>query len=231
MNIFKKIFNYIKGKFFFILNIIQIKRREKYLKKERERLENKSFTLIANNCNGCVLSHELGVRFNSQFVNLSINAADYITYLKKFDYYNSLDLVFIQDETKGYPVAKLESITINFIHYKSEEEARLKWEERKSRIDKENIYIIFTEQDGCTQYELEEFDKLPFKNKVVFTQRQYSDIESAIHVKKYENNPLGVHMFLDFKNRFSAQRNYDVFDFVSWFNGETDLNKLKKDVR
>ena len=36
-------------------------------------------------------------------------------------------------------------------------------------------------------------------------------------------------MFLDFENKFSVKRGYDVFDFVSWFNGEKNLLKLIKE--
>ena len=40
------------------------------------------------------------------------------------------------------------------------------------------------------------------------------------------NNPKGVNMFLEFKSSFSKKRNYGVFDFISWFNGESDLKLL-----
>ena len=107
--------------------------------------------------------------------------------------------------------------------------AEQKWEERKSRMNKDNMFIIFTEQNDCTEKCLQDFDKLPFDNKVVFTYKEHKDIKSAVFVKKYANDPLGVHMFLDFENHFSIRRNYDVFDFVEWFNGEKDLKKLMRD--
>ena len=225
----KKIPLYINGKLLKLLDAIQIKRRQAYLKRERLRLKNKEVTLISNNCNGGVLLHELGMRFNSPFVNINIPAGDYIKYLSHFAYYNSLTPSFDDSSDKKYPIGKLDDVTIEFIHYTSNEEAVAKWEERKKRMSEENLFIIFTEQVDCNAELVEAFDRLPFKNKVVFTYKQYEHLKSAVYLKEFKDNPLGVYMFLGFKNHFSLKRRYDVFDFVSWFNGETDLKKLLKD--
>lgn len=225
----EKVFSYIRQKTFTFLHYIQVKRRNLFLKKQRKQLNNKDFTLLSNNCNGGVLSHELGLRFNSPLVNLFINTPDYVKYLKDFDYYNSLPMSFVSDDKKKYPVGKLGDITIDFVHYKSPEEALSKWEERKKRIKKDNMFILFTEQNDCTEKCLKDFDNLPFENKVVFTYKKHNDIKSAVFVKKYEDSPDGVYMFLDFENCFSIRRNYDVFDFVSWFNGEKDLKRLMRE--
>ena len=100
---------------------------------------------------------------------------------------------------------------------------------KKKRINKENMFIIFTEQEDCTPQLVERFDKLPFKNKIIFTYKKYDHLSSAIYLKEFSKNPLGVHMFLSFKNHFSSKRKFDVFDFVSWFNGESEIKKLLKE--
>lgn len=227
--VIKKIPQYIKQKIFSVLYKIQLFRRKFVTNKQRRSLINKNFTLISNNCNGCVLLHELGLKFNSQFVNLFINSNDYIKYLKDFDYYNNMELSFDDDNDVSYPVGKLGDIRIDFVHYHSNDEAALKWNDRKKRINKENMFVIFTEQDGCTKECLDGFDELPFENKIVFTCNKYDDVKSSVFVKKYFGNTNGVVMFLSFKNKFSKKRNYDVFDFVSWFNGEKNLSKLMKE--
>ena len=220
---------YAKQKVFDFLDKIQLIRRKSIAKKQAKRLQNRDFTLISNNCNGGVLLKELGVRFNSQFVNLSISAKDYVEYLQDFDHYNNMELSFLEDTSVPYPIGVLGNLRINFVHFKSREEAKLKWDERKKRINKENMFIIFTDQEECTEEQIRMFDKLPYGNKIVFTRKEYNDIKSAVFVKKYSDNPKGVYMFLGFKNIFSSQRNYDVFDFVSWFNGERNLSKLMKE--
>ena len=45
------------------------------------RLKNKNFTLIANNCNGSLICHDLGIRYNSPFVNLYLEPKHFIKYL------------------------------------------------------------------------------------------------------------------------------------------------------
>ena len=222
-------FLYVRQKFFNFLNVVQIYKRKKKCKRLRKKLHNKDFTLISNNCNGCILLHELGLKFNSQFVNLFLSAEDYIKYLENFDYYNSLIPVF-DNTTQNYPIGRLKDIKINFVHYKTKEEALKKWEERKKRINKNNFFVIFTEQygvDGCSEDLLHRFDNLPYRNKIVFTCKKYENIKNSFFCKSYENNPLGVNMFYVFKNKFSVKRKYDIFDFVSWFNGEEDISKLR----
>ncbi len=46
--------------------------------------------------------------------------------------------------------------------------------------------------------------------------------------KFIKKNLKGVFMFLAFKLLYSKKRFVDIFDWVSWFNGEKDLSKLKK---
>ena len=67
--------------------------------RNRKRLKNHDFSLIANNCNGAFILHDLGMRFNSPFVNLWIKPDDYIKILSDlFKKYNS-DLKKTIDQT------------------------------------------------------------------------------------------------------------------------------------
>ncbi len=62
-------------------------------------------------------------------------------------------------------------IQIHFMHYGSEEEARVKWERRTARLLDERrrgveFFVKFCDCDGCTQAHLEQFARLPFKHKL-----------------------------------------------------------------
>ncbi|MDE6474829.1 MAG: DUF1919 domain-containing protein [Clostridia bacterium] len=59
-------------------------------------------------------------------------------------------------------------IKINGIHYKTFEELKNKWNERKMRVNYNNIFIIGSYRDGCTDELVERFCALPYKNKVFF---------------------------------------------------------------
>ena len=191
--------------------------RRRINKKNRSRLENHDITVFSSNCNGAFILHDLGLRFNSPFVNLYVKPDDYLRFLQKPKHYLACELKFIKDERKTHPIALLDDITIYFEHYSSEEEARTKWIDRSKRVSFDNLFIMFTDRDGCTYQNLLDFDALPYKNKVVFTHLPYPEIKSAFYLKGWEKEQsVGICSY--FINKISGKRYYDSFDYVSWFN-------------
>ena len=87
----------------------------------------------------------------------------------------------------------------------------------EKRINWDNLYILFTDRSGCTEQNLRDFDKLPYKNKVVFTHKPYPDIKSAYYIKGYESEGK-VGILSEWKNNKKIKRVLDQFDFVGWFN-------------
>lgn len=67
---------------------------------------------------------------------------DFIKYVKKLKYYSGLKLEFIKEPNITYPVGKLDDIKIYFMHYKSEEEAMQKWEERTKRLNYDDFDYV-----------------------------------------------------------------------------------------
>ena len=190
-------------------------KREKYNSKQKKKLKNKDISVIASNCNGALILHDLGVRFNSPFVNLWIKPKDYIKLLKNFDRYMAADLSEIFEDGITYPIGKLDDISIYFQHYDSFEQAKETWDERKKRIDKTNLFVLFTDRDGCTYEDLVEFDSLPY-NKVVFTNKPYPEIKSSFYIKGFENLESVGHCYEYMPGRIIKY--YDQFDYVKWFN-------------
>lgn len=184
--------------------------------RNRKKLQNRDFSLLASNCNGCILSHDLGLQFRSPFVNLWLYPGDYLKYLKDMDHYINSDLKFISEEGIDYPVALLDDIRIYFQHYHSKEEAAEKWTERTKRINRNNLFILFTDTDGCTMEQLKEFDALPYQHKAVYTHLPYADIKSAVYIPGFEDSDAG--MAFAYRNPFTGKRYYDAFDYISWFN-------------
>ena len=197
--------------------IENLRLRETINNENRRILKNTNFSVISSNCNGAFILHDLGQRFNSPTVNLFLFPKDFIKFVKNLKYYISLKLEFIKEDGINYPVGKLEDIKIYFMHYKSEEEADVKWEERKKRINYDNLFIMMTDRDGCTYEDLKEFDSLPYKNKVVFTHIEYPEIKSSFYIKGYENEKQIGHIY-EFLNETTGYKHYDEFDYVGWFN-------------
>lgn len=167
------------------------------------------------------MCHDLNLQFHSPFVNLWLKPGDFIRYLKDIDYYRGCKLSFISEEGITYPVGILgeaeREVKIYFQHYKSEAEAEEKWIERTKRMNLDNCFILFTDRNGCSYEDLLEFDSLPYRNKIVFTNRKYPKIKSAYYIKGFEKeNSVGS--LPSFMNSFPGKRYYDQFDYVRWFN-------------
>ena len=203
-----------------IINVVKNFFRSNYLKSLRKRLSNKDFSVIASNCNGCCILHDLGMRFNSPFVNLWMNPKDFIKLLKNTQHYMSCELSFTKEEGISYPVGLLDDLRIYFEHYKSEQEAKAKWEERAKRINWENLFVMFSDRDGCTESDLKEFDQLPYPNKVVFVNKEHPDLKSSFYIKGFEGKE-SVGICSRYKSTGSLKKYYDDFDYVEWFNSGT----------
>lgn len=193
--------------------------RKIYNLKSIKKLKNKDFSLISSNCTGAFILHDLGLKFNSPFVNLWMSPDDFIKFLKNPQYYLSCDMVFDEMDDISYPVGIIDDIQIYFQHFSTPEQAKSKWIERSKRINFDNLFIIFTDRDGCSYQNLVDFDSLPYKNKVVFTRIPYPEIKSAYYLKGFENEQ-SVGMCFEYKHNLSIKKYYDEFDYVSWFNNK-----------
>lgn len=191
--------------------------RKRIINKNRKKLKNYDFSILSSNCNGCIITHELGIRFNTPTVNLFFNAEDFLKFISNLNYYINLELEDMKFEK--FPRGKLGDLTINFLHYKSFEEAKKKWDERKKRINFNNLFIMTTDRDGCTYEMIKQFDELPYKNKVIFTHKYYPEFKSAYYIKGFENEKE-VCKLSDYKN-FIGNKYFDDFDYVEWLNNNS----------
>lgn len=199
-----------------ILEHVKRTERQWYNTRRRKRLKNKDFTIIASNCNGTLMYHDLGLRYLTPTVNLAIGMDDFVKMAEKLEHYMEQEIVEVKGE-EGCPVGLLGDIRINFVHYDTFEEGVKKWEERKKRIHWENLFLIGTEKDGCSYETLQRFDRLPYENKVIFTHVEYPEFSSACYVRGFEEKgELGVLTF--YKKRFWRRRYLDDFDYVSFLN-------------
>jgi len=90
----------------------------------RKRLKNKDFSLISDNCNGGCILHDLGLKFNSPFINLWIELNDYIRVLQNLNYYLAIDTKIEFMVNNEYPIGVLGGdVKIHFVHYKSNKDA------------------------------------------------------------------------------------------------------------
>ena len=186
-------------------------------KKNQRQLNNHDFSLISSNCNGAFILHDLGMRFNSPFVNLYILPKDYIKMLRDLKRYMSLELVEVKENGISFPIGELEDIRIYFMHYSTFDEAKFKWNQRRERINYDNLFILFNDKDNCSEDDLRAFDSLLYKNKVVFTHLQHHEINSSVYISGFENE-TEVGNCYEYMPHSLGKKYYDQFDYVSWFN-------------
>lgn len=196
-----------------------IRRIEWRLFKEwrRLRLKNRDFTIIASNCNGEFLYYDMRLRFLTPTINLSFDMNDFVKMLERLPWYLEQPITPVEDSRFPFPCGMLADVEIRFNHYESFEQGVTKWEERKKRINWDNLYIMGIDGDNCTEESLQRFDALPYAHKVIFTHVPRPDIKSAFYLKGFEDQP-GVGVALYFRKQFWIRRYLDDFDYISFLN-------------
>lgn len=188
---------------------------EQINKKNRKRLTNMTPTLICSNCAGGFIYHWLGLQFRSPFINLFLTPEDFVTALENFDEFIDTPIRELKDSGKNYPVGVgAFGIKVYFMHYKSFDEAIAKWNERKNRIDKNNMGVMLTNYAGGYDL-LKRFDALSYEHKVVFVPKSVEDIKSAFYLKNYDAGNKNLYRTVS----LTGKRCIDQFDYVGFING------------
>ena len=135
------------------------------------------------NCIGGIMYHDTQQKFLSPTINLFFYPSDFLKFVDNLDYY--LSIVPTIEEGEKYPIGKIDDITLYFMHYKSPQEALIKWEERKKRINKDKIFVIMVEGTGFTKQNFEDFKKLKYP-KLLFTRNKNYKYEHSLYLPKYK---------------------------------------------
>lgn len=193
--------------------------RKQYIKSVRKILKNQNPSILSSNCIGGEIYNNLNIKFLSPTINLWFSESDFLKLALKPKYYMEQELLFIDDSEKSYPVAMIDDVKINFLHFKTKEEAEQKWNERKKRIDYDNLYIIMCDLD-LNDEEFIKFQKINnCKRKIMFTtdpqRAQYKDV---MQIKIYKEYSYVRNYAV---NRLNGYRDFELFwDYVNWLNEE-----------
>lgn len=206
-----------------IRNKVWSYKHKKICIENRKALRNKDVSIISMNCTGGILSHDLGLQFKSPTVNLFFRAEDFIKFCENLKYYLAID-EFIECtdpeiiEDRKYPIAYLGDLLVFLVHYNSVEKAQNKWNERKKRINWDNIVIMNTDREGMTEELKERFEVLPYR-KVMFTHLPDEIHSSCYYIKGYEKDDC-VGIITD-HDTWDGKRPVDQFDWVKFINGDS----------
>lgn len=187
-----------------------------YRWKKRRRLKSPSFSILATNCIGGVIYHDLGLEFLTPTVNLAIPIRDFIKLAENPRQYMDQPLVEMENPG-GYPVALLGDVRVNFAHYASFEEGAAKWEERRRKINWDCLVLMATDRGSCDYETLRLFYALPCPNKILFTHRPCPEFSSTRYIRGFEDREE-VGILTDFKPGRLKRRYLDDFDYVGFLN-------------
>ncbi|MCM1426594.1 MAG: DUF1919 domain-containing protein, partial [Eubacterium sp.] len=186
-------------------------------------------TIFAPSCWGGMTYNQLGLRFNSPFINMFENHDDYLKFLLNPQYYIDCKLQlkemrFNNDLKRDFPVVLCDDILLYFNHYISFEEAVSAWERRKKRIDWNNLFVMFFDEDP---QRVEKFCALPYENKICFVP-YFEHRESVLSIEYRINDDMKKRPFWQIVNGMASGQwmYYDVFDLLL-YNKITPIVKLK----
>jgi len=197
-------------------------------------------TVISNDCWGGELYREFHCEYRSPFVGLALMAPDYLHLLSDLKGFLDSPLRFKtsskypevntrrEDPAECYPIGALgpweDDIEIQFIHYRSEEEALSKWNRRIQRMNWNRMVFKFAaDKDHSTPQLLQQFNQLPFPFKIAFSKHAHPELKYVVHVPNYITN--GAMLY---------RRSISHFDLPTWLatgkirrtTPRTQINKL-----
>jgi uncharacterized protein (DUF1919 family) len=189
---------------------------------QKRLLKNDSFSIISNDCWGAEVYRNFGIAYRTPFVGLFIMAPCYVTMLKNLKFFIEADLIFTkaskyeernsdrEAKNKFYPIGLLNGeVEIHFLHYSSEQEAFETWNKRKQRINWSDLYIKFdSAKDACTIELLQEFDSLPYVNKLCIGKQEFPSVKCAVGFDNWQTD--GAKMY-----KVSLEK----VNMISWLNG------------
>ena len=184
----------------------------------REKLKDtKPFTIFSNNCLGGVFYNDAGLQFTSPLINTAMDGKDFLNFVENPKKYLDKPIEFFSYPGRDFPIAKIDDIEVNFVHYKTEEECVDSWNRRSKRIVWDNIFIVATNHDGmCHDDCMERFDKLPYKNKIMFVTKKYPQYEWAVPIKQFKNRfqCRVTTAFADMKGHRYYETAFDIADWI-----------------
>ena len=211
-----------------IVDRLICKTREKtnpwFAEYRRNRLNRTDFSIISHNCWAGSVYRYFGLQYSSPTEGLYFFPEDYIKFVSRLRHYLTSDIQFIEARDSRHshelaekgemsvPVGVIDDIEVIFLHYPTSEEAKEKWIRRSARVNWDNLFIKFSQMNGCSQDALQQFDDLPFANKICFTASLMPQLKCASFFKGFEDSSQGI---LNDTDRFDKS-----FNLTRWLNRE-----------
>lgn len=136
----------------------------------------------------------------------------------------AINCELIEVDEMDFPVGVIhlnngKMVHIYFLHYKSFAEAKQKWEDRKKRINLNNMFIIFEMANSTNEQLLKDFNLVPYKNKIAFVNQVTNRNDNGLFALSIYNKDYISGKILHYQHfPFSYKMYLDEFDYVKWLN-------------
>ena len=174
-------------------------------------------TIISNNCTGAAVMHHMGVEFRTTTINLQILPEEFPKFCKYLKAYLQQPLVeykafsdrHIRSMEKmfggvpGMPFGLCGDILVCFQHYDTFEEAAAKWNERKARVNLDEVGYLFHARGPEYKDEIEQFVRLGLPNALAIAEG--FDADGAVRF----NPPEGGNAFSALNGEVAIVTAYD----------------------
>ena len=167
-------------------------------------LKNKDFSIISNNCWGGIMSRDFGLPYNSPTCGAFFFSKEYLSFCQDLKASLSAELQELKVENSKYKdhldkygkeliLGKVLESEIVFLHYKTFEEAKAKWDRRKARINWDNLIVKYNDQNLFSEEDFYVFQQLPYKNKLFFTgNKKFAAEKNTYFLECFEKDGYAV---------------------------------------
>jgi uncharacterized protein (DUF1919 family) len=203
----------------YVFEQIEISRRRRRL---QQTVRTRHFSIIACNCWGGDVYRDLEIPYQTPFVGLYLHLSCFIGFLENFKIAIQAPLEFVEESRHNgkvsFPVGLIMgAYEIHFMHYRSREEATEKWNRRRGRMaqDLDDCFFMLMHLERNQMEYLKRFSRLPFRNKVLFTDHPVVDVPEAIVVPPENGEPGpddGPTLY---------RRCHRYFDLARWLNKDS----------
>lgn len=196
------------------------------------KLIEKPVTILSDDCWGGFVYHQLGLEFSSPLINIWWKRDEFGKFMQEPLYYMNTELTMEREGCIAkleYPIGRLGTngkyVYLCFVHDLSFNEAKIKWDRRVKRINKDNLFIKCAPNLRMTKLEqdlyIEEYVKLKNK-KVLFYYNEDVHVIGQVCDKRfaYQNNYVPSPSY-DYGSYMLGNYHYCI-DILKLLNGESD---------
>lgn len=164
-------------------------------------LKNKKFSIISNNCWGGYIYDIYGLKYLTPTIGLYFFSKEYLKFIGNLKYYLSIDIKPLNNKDSKYYndlikkhhqdacLGIIDDVEVVFLHYNNSIDACKKWNNRRKRVNFNNLLIKYNDQNLFEEDDFYIFNQLNYDNKLFFTANEgIGNYDYVVFFDKFKNN-------------------------------------------